>query len=501
MAESYSTSLKITLIGDGDLAGTWGDTTNTNWNLAEQAITGVDYLSAMGDANYTLTNLNGISDEARNQVIVVPSTTTLSATRYVYAPFVNKTYVISNQSAGGQAIYIQGIVSGTPTGSPLLIPNGVTTIVYCDGANGFYAGATGSAGNFLVNGNFSVTGSESATGNLTVGGNLAVTGTTTLSGSATAPTVSSTDNSTNIATTAFVKSNLSGLGTMSTQNANNVDITGGIIDNVSGTNPSLNVGYATSAGNSSTTSQTNFINLTINTNQVLDAANYNSYAPTLTGGNASGTWGINITGNAATVSNGVYNNGGTYGINITGSAGYATTAGNQGIFAQVFTSSGTFTVPTGVTSIKVTIIGGGGGGGSAYSNGYNNGNAGGSSSFGSYLTATGGGGGGGAQAQYPGPYNGSNGATGTSGGSSVNSHIQAIANGGGAGAGGVLIYCNCGPTVAATAGSGGNGGVATGFISVTPGQTISVTIGGGGSPGTYGTAGTAGSAGYCLVEW
>jgi hypothetical protein len=32
----------------------------------------------------------------------------------------------------------------------------------------------------------------------------------------------------------------------------------------------------------------------------LDAANYNSYSPTLTGGNASGTWGINITGNAGT---------------------------------------------------------------------------------------------------------------------------------------------------------------------------------------------------------
>lgn len=34
----------------------------------------------------------------------------------------------------------------------------------------------------------------------------------------------------------------------------------------------------------------------------LDSANYNSYSPTLTGGGASGTWGINITGNAATVS-------------------------------------------------------------------------------------------------------------------------------------------------------------------------------------------------------
>lgn len=33
---------------------------------------------------------------------------------------------------------------------------------------------------------------------------------------------------------------------------------------------------------------------------MLSSGNYNSYSPTLTGGNASGTWGINVTGNAAT---------------------------------------------------------------------------------------------------------------------------------------------------------------------------------------------------------
>lgn len=36
---------------------------------------------------------------------------------------------------------------------------------------------------------------------------------------------------------------------------------------------------------------------------VLDSSNYTSYAPTLTGGSASGTWGISITGNAAYAAN------------------------------------------------------------------------------------------------------------------------------------------------------------------------------------------------------
>jgi hypothetical protein len=38
-------------------------------------------------------------------------------------------------------------------------------------------------------------------------------------------------------------------------------------------------------------------------NQVLHAGNYNTYAPTLTGTGASGSWGISITGNAASISN------------------------------------------------------------------------------------------------------------------------------------------------------------------------------------------------------
>jgi hypothetical protein len=38
-------------------------------------------------------------------------------------------------------------------------------------------------------------------------------------------------------------------------------------------------------------------------NRTLTDQNYNSYSPTLTGGGASGTWGISITGNAATASN------------------------------------------------------------------------------------------------------------------------------------------------------------------------------------------------------
>jgi len=68
--------------------------------------------------------------------------------------------------------------------------------------------------------------------NFTVGGNLTVDGTSTLTGIVTAPTQLPSDNSTRVATTAYVQTKTNALGTMSTQNANAVAITGGTLAGV-----------------------------------------------------------------------------------------------------------------------------------------------------------------------------------------------------------------------------------------------------------------------------
>jgi hypothetical protein len=84
--------------------------------------------------------------------------------------------------------------------------------------------------------------------------------------------------------------------------------------------------------------------LLVNGYVTLNAANYNSYSPTLSGGNASGTWNINVLGNAGSASsvawNGVtgkpdiiLNDGNTYGINISGNSNTAsstTVVSNRG---------------------------------------------------------------------------------------------------------------------------------------------------------------------------
>jgi len=203
MASTYSTSLKIQEIGNGEQAGVWGNTTNTNWQLIEQAVAGVQTIT-MSNANYTLTNLNGVLDEARNMVLVVQGTN--SGIYQVIAPLNQpKMYVISNQTTGGYAITI-----GASSGSVVSIPNGTTAQVYTDGTN-FYSAQTGSAGDFKVNGNFTVTGNQTDTGNLTVSGNFTASNAATFAVSPTAPTPTTGDNTTKLATTQFVQTIALGL--------------------------------------------------------------------------------------------------------------------------------------------------------------------------------------------------------------------------------------------------------------------------------------------------
>ena len=194
MASTFSPSLRLELIGEGDQSGIWGQSTNNNiGTLIEQAISGVVTIN-MANTNYTLINFNGVSDEARNQVIVLTGAN--SAQRNLIAPLVEKTYVIRNSTTGGFAVQVIGA-----SGTGVVIPNGVTTTVYCDGTN-FFSAISGVAGNFTVSGNAVVSGSITGTTAAFSGAISSVS--PAFTGTPTAPTAAPGTNTTQIATTAFV---------------------------------------------------------------------------------------------------------------------------------------------------------------------------------------------------------------------------------------------------------------------------------------------------------
>ena len=134
MASTNSPSLRIELIGTGDQSGTWGDTTNTNLgSLIEQAITGYQSIT-MIDANYTLSALNGSVDESRNAILRMTSVGSLTATRSVIIPGVEKTYIFKNDTTGGQSLTIR-----TSGGAGVTVVNGGCTAVFCNGTDTFVA--------------------------------------------------------------------------------------------------------------------------------------------------------------------------------------------------------------------------------------------------------------------------------------------------------------------------------------------------------------------------
>lgn len=137
MSSTYSPDLRIELIGNGEQAGNWGSTTNTNLGtLVEGAIAGYTSVSVTSSAQAFTVN-NGAADQARMATIILSTTTT--AVFAVYAPPVPKQYVIYNNSSYTATIY-NSTVSGNTTAAGLgvSIPAGKKIQVFSEGTN-FYA--------------------------------------------------------------------------------------------------------------------------------------------------------------------------------------------------------------------------------------------------------------------------------------------------------------------------------------------------------------------------
>lgn len=128
MPSSFS-DLKIELIANGEQSGTWGTTTNTNLGTAlEEAIAGRANAVFTSDADLTisLTDTNA-TQVARNYILNVTSSVSLTATRNLIVPTIDKPYVVENNTTGGQSILVK-----TSAGTGITVPNGKTAMVYAN---------------------------------------------------------------------------------------------------------------------------------------------------------------------------------------------------------------------------------------------------------------------------------------------------------------------------------------------------------------------------------
>ena len=137
MASSYSTDLKLEIQVTGENAGTWGDITNTNLVILQQAIAGYSGISIAGGAGNTdLTFSNGLTSNGKNAVLELTGTITGNRTVTITTAsgVTNKVYVIRNSTIGAftVTVLIQGqsgvTFSATDKGTKILYLNGTDVV-------------------------------------------------------------------------------------------------------------------------------------------------------------------------------------------------------------------------------------------------------------------------------------------------------------------------------------------------------------------------------------
>ena len=137
MASSYSTDLKLEIQVTGENAGTWGDITNTNLVILQQAIAGYSGISIAGGAGNTdLTFSNGLTSNGKNAVLELTGTITGNRTVTITTAsgVTNKVYVIRNSTSGAftVTVLIQGqtgvTFSATDKGTKILYLNGTDVV-------------------------------------------------------------------------------------------------------------------------------------------------------------------------------------------------------------------------------------------------------------------------------------------------------------------------------------------------------------------------------------
>ena len=129
MANSTSASLKLTVQATGENSGTWGQITNTNLLILEQAIGGFTTFNITNAAR-SLTFTNGAVSNGKNEVIKL--TGTLASNLTVSVPnSIEKTYIVEDGCNHAN----NTLTFKTASGTGVLLCEGHTYTLYSDGTN------------------------------------------------------------------------------------------------------------------------------------------------------------------------------------------------------------------------------------------------------------------------------------------------------------------------------------------------------------------------------
>ena len=130
MASTWTLNNAVEKIADGEKTDTWGQITNRNFDILDRAASGVGTIDLSSSAAaHTLSTTDGTTgdslDDGMYKVLVL-SGATEDCTITVSPNDATKFYLVDNNS-GFDCTFTQG------TGDNVIIENGSTGIIYCDG--------------------------------------------------------------------------------------------------------------------------------------------------------------------------------------------------------------------------------------------------------------------------------------------------------------------------------------------------------------------------------
>ena len=131
MANSTSANLKLTVQATGENSGTWGQFTNTNLLILEQAIGGYDAVGLNATTGATLTFSNGVLSNGKNQILKLTGTIT-SNVDVVIPDSIEKTYMVENATTG---VFTVTFKTTSGSGATWSTTDKGYKILYSDGTN------------------------------------------------------------------------------------------------------------------------------------------------------------------------------------------------------------------------------------------------------------------------------------------------------------------------------------------------------------------------------
>ena len=123
---TYTTNGGIKKIATGDESGTWGTSTNLNFDIIDRITNGVGTITLSG-TTHTLTTTDGTLSDGMFRVLVLSGSPSGTNTITVAPNDAQKLYIVKNGS-GQDAVFSQG------SGANVTVANGNSAVIYCDGA-------------------------------------------------------------------------------------------------------------------------------------------------------------------------------------------------------------------------------------------------------------------------------------------------------------------------------------------------------------------------------